>query len=68
MQSGISTSHVAKHSLNSDKLPSSLGRAPVNELPAKLSVAVQKKEIDRRVTNERHPDTADLFLLLDAER
>ncbi len=37
------------HSLNSDKLPSSLGRFPLNELKPKFNDAAQKKEwIDRQ--------------------
>jgi hypothetical protein len=35
------------HSLNSIKLPSSLGRVPLNELCDKSNDAAQKKEIDR---------------------
>jgi hypothetical protein len=39
----------------------------VNELPLKSKNAAQKKEMDRQAKNERHPDTANLLLLLDAE-
>jgi hypothetical protein len=54
------------HSLNADRLPSSIGRAPVNELPAKSKDAAQKKEMDRKAKNEKHTETANSFVLLDA--
>jgi hypothetical protein len=56
------------NSLNSNKLPSSLGRVPLNELCDKSKNAAQKKERDRKAKNERHTGTANLFVLLDAER
>ncbi len=57
-----------KHSLNSDRLPSSLGRVPVNELPAKSKDAAQKKGMDKKAKNEIHTETVNLFVLLDVER
>jgi hypothetical protein len=56
------------HSLNSNKLPSSIGRVPLNELCDKSKNATQKKVMDRKAMNERHTDTINLFVLLDAER
>jgi hypothetical protein len=56
------------HSLNSNKLPSSLGRVPLKELCDKSKNTAQKIEFDRKAKNERHTDTANLFVLLDAKR
>ena len=52
-----------KHSLNSDKLPSSVGRAPVNEFLDKSKDAAKTKEMERQAKNERHQNTAKLFVL-----
>jgi hypothetical protein len=64
---GARTRYPIATFINSDKMPSSTGRVPMNELCNKSENAAQKKELDKKAKNERQTDTANLFVQLDAE-
>jgi hypothetical protein len=46
--------HQLKYSLNSDNLPSSLGRFPVKYRLDKYKDAAKKKEMDEEAKNEKY--------------